>query len=294
MSNARYKSCYVAAPAGMPLPGLFGILDKLAVTHNEFSLAESSSDALNQVFAESDFVLGYLPAETELSSTYFELGYAAALGKPLFLIVEHGADFPVYLRQFPYVLGKQDEPSILSMHMQAFLKHFRPQQKGVEKSEQKRPPNLTKEREIYESLLKSGGMGRSAYFEQLLWDVLNKSGFTAASVSVDEQFEIAMWIDGLEPIVSNPILIKGIWSLQNVHENTITGFQEQIEKCRAQFGIIVYFVTNTLKKTESHRSWPPILVLSLGELIDLVASRKLASEIVSYRNDVVHGRSQDF
>lgn len=74
------------------------------------------SDALRSV----DFVCAVLGAGESNANVFFELGVAAGLGRPIF-VISSASLLPVSLQAFPVVRAKPDDLEAIAFHLRAFL-----------------------------------------------------------------------------------------------------------------------------------------------------------------------------
>lgn len=291
--NIKYKSCYVISPPGKHIPNLKRNLVKLGIRTLEpiFTFGENIAEELQKTIRKADFVIGYISKDGFAEDSCFEMGVAVACGKPLFIISEPQANQPQFLKRFPYVITDFQNSEIFDFHLKAFLSHFKDKMKvEMNKSQQ---IDLTDERQKFSKLLSENRTGSTFIeFEKLVQSIVSYAGVTEGlevSQHGDQFYDIALWIDEIEPIVANPILIEVKFSQKNLRKEFFERFHNQLLKSGSHFGIIVVPSLEQYSSLMPSPSWPAILLISIEELIELVEKRQLSKRIISYRNQISHG-----
>lgn len=127
--------------------------------------------------------------------------------------------------------------------------------------------------------------------EDLIAEIFQAMGSqTSEPLASDEGFDLAVWINEVEPVIPNPLLVETRWHIRGGAEQRKleTQFQRQLSKVRSFLGIIVYLHHDSIRKVENTTSWPLIVYLHVDELIDLAESGQLAKKLISERNAHVH------
>lgn len=297
MRKLRFKTCFISAPAGADTSVLRTALDELSIRWFDVVSTRpghSLRDTLELAIARSDFVCAVIPANCELQNTFFELGIALGKGRPLLLFVEKGVILPSTIQELQYALVESWAPEAIKLHLRAFLEHARlipsstrPRLKGLKKIDSRQAL-----RELKSFEADAGVNYRGTAFENFVSNLFAKSGAIVSLHPPDDRgTDLALWIDELEPVISNPLLVETKWGQINIGNLMAaeTQLRSYLGKAPARVGLVVYY--DILKRSYPPvvAEWPLVIRLSIEELIQLLAEGQFVSRIREWRNQVAHG-----
>lgn len=129
--------------------------------------------------------------------------------------------------------------------------------------------------------------------ELLIAKVFERIGSQTSEPGESEyRFDLAVWIDEIEPLIPNPILVEIKWRIGSGSEQLSleSKFQRQLSKVHALLGLIVYLESDSSRDMTSTLSWPLVIYLQADELINLAETGRLARKIMDERNARAHLR----
>jgi hypothetical protein len=118
--------CYLSVPAKTSAASLRHVLSGLSVHVDPADRippsGESLPGAISRRLQRADFVCAVLPRDAVAAgNVLFELGIAAGLGRPVFIISEKGSVIPVGLQAYPFVEADLGDTDAIRFHLQVFL-----------------------------------------------------------------------------------------------------------------------------------------------------------------------------
>jgi hypothetical protein len=268
-------------------------VDELAVS------AASLLDIVQEAIDRSDIVVVVLPGQAPRENVIFELGFALACKKPILVIAEEKAVLPDVAGGIPYLRAdlKNAEairfglahflaaPIFKSTTRQTFPKQTRPLgQKADEYLEKLR--ELPKETRV-----------ASSHLEDLIADAIRASGVRATAQRErvgNEEIDIAVWSDDLEPWVGNPLLIEvkaGLLRGKGDLDSIRYRFHKAYGQGRPGWGLVIYRqAASDADLARVRHLEPTILFTSAKDFLEALRDSSFGELIIRMRNDRMHGR----
>lgn len=123
------KSCLISAPLGAELGLLPTVLERAGVdwqwARTDLGANERLPGDLRRIVRGVDFVVGVIFGRPEDSNTFFELGIAVGIGKPMLLVIASGASLPVSLESAPYLRASLQDEKALALHLDLLFRTMR-------------------------------------------------------------------------------------------------------------------------------------------------------------------------
>jgi len=294
--------CYISSDSSYDLSRLENILFKLGVeTHNfyDFSVGSSFSDLIKRKIRESDFIVALITQKNQ--NVLFELGVAEALGKPIFLLVEHDIKLPFFLEgKMHYHLDWSKNTQLLELSLKNYIldisNHYTRYKKRVFDNQS---TNLSID-DTNESLIKLRQL-RDGNFKVVdliniimkVFKKLNVQAVSEMALGDRARVDIAITNDRLSMYFGNPILfeVKSGRLNQNTIENAQYQLQNYLSKTEANFGILLYFDKNDTRFGAEFYRVPNILMFDIEDFIQGISSDGFEKFLIKARNEYVHGLS---
>jgi hypothetical protein len=218
-----------------------------------------------------DFVIAAVGSKA--SNVFFELGLAAAIHKPVLLLVERETSIPTFVPHTTFVISDLKDSKILRLAVKRFLTEV------DERSPRNRPrvhveldPEVN--RESIERIVKELRKGRDSLsgsaIERLTADLL----WTATSTTVEEQrpgtdrgVDFALWNDALQASLGSPLLVEvkaGNISPQRFRE-TYNQLAQQVLRLGAAAEILLYLDRDARRFGKPEKWVPSFLAFDLEE-----------------------------
>jgi hypothetical protein len=207
---ARVPTCFVSAPPGIELATLSRVLQDKHVRLLRVP-AGSATDQVTSALAEADFVIAVLNPGQSNANAYFEVGYAAALGKRVLLIAPPELDaIPADLEGLLQLRTNLENLEALEFALDQLLAapHSTPTSAGA-------PPNTDVPigplaDRLLEQLDDLGASITEERLEKLIETALRASGL-AAIVRADQPnrgVNFSVWSDSLVREGGAPLLVE--------------------------------------------------------------------------------------
>ncbi len=153
----------------------------------------------------------YLKGVVLIQTYIFELGLAAGLRKPIVVLAELDAIVPLDLKSLLVVHMSIDDAVSIDTAIDSLLQHVT---RGTPKP-QSIPRNLeaTIDRDAafkrLATLSGSSAAQRGIAYETFVRDLFEEANITVSQPSrMDTGADLAIWLNGIEPVIGNPILVE--------------------------------------------------------------------------------------
>jgi hypothetical protein len=295
---ATRRKCFISAPFGTDTSQLieaFRRRDVECLRLDNLKPGAAVIDTLQKLVHDVTFVCGVFKGPSPNPNVLFELGLAAGLQKPIVVLSELDANVPLDLKSLLVVHISIDDAASIDTAIDSLLQHVTrgtPKQKSI-------PRNLeaTIDRDAalkrLAALSGSAAAQRGIAYETFVRDLFEEANITVSQPSrMDTGADLAIWLNGIEPVIGNPILVEvkgGEATSQRQHEAE-TKLLQSLGKVAAPAGMIIW-VGESSRPRKTATNLPIVFTFSIVELIDLLATRRLAPELVQRRNRAVHGFS---
>lgn len=294
--------CYISSDSSADLSKIENILFKLGVeSHNfyDFSIGSSFSDLIKRKIRESDFILGLITQNNQ--NVFFELGVAEALGKPIFLLVEHDIKLPFFLEgNIFYQLDWSKNTQLLELSLKNYIqdisnRYTRYNKRKIESEISNLSIADTNESLIELKQLRSGDFRETDLIDLIMrvFKKLNVQAVSEMSLGDRARIDIAITNERLSTYLGNPILfeVKSGQINPNIIEKSQYQLQNYLNKTEASFGILLYFDKNDRRFGKEFYRVPNILMFDIEDFVQGISSEGLENFLIKARNEYVHGLS---
>ncbi len=279
---------YVSAPSDLDLrPLLDGLKRRGAdpyVLSDVAPLGADIAQSLRFAISRADRVLVVLTDKPALNPA-LEAGIALALGKPLLIIAAPGSSIPSDLKGQLIAQARSDDLDAINYaldHAEA------PAAPSADRRSVPRPTGRPLGRDRTNQLLATLDLTGEYPTEQSAIAVILEAIEASRGVGVvsaDSGFDLGVWSDDLDAIGGNPLLVE-------IKRSLTRGAVDQVLRAldahpTARLALLVY--TEPSPQAELARSRFPVLVISLQQLLDRMASASFAEVVRDLRNRIVHG-----
>lgn len=288
---SHIHTCFITAPAGSNLDFLIASLRRRNVNvvgPENLAIGDQFSTGLLKLLTDADLVIGVLTRERRSEWTLFELGQAWALGKRILLFAPPDAThLPSTLRRFVTVRANLSNREAIEFALDQLL--AAPEPTGaVITTKQKRSSagtSLSTDRYEASSLANLSGVE----LEKLVANALRESGVDAliSAPGPDQGADIAVWSDGLQPYVGNPLLleIKSKLSTPQMASKAAHQLAKSVAAGGGLWGLLLYG-----GDSQDIKNLPPnILALNIQILFRRLKKESFEDIVRDLRNRRVHG-----
>jgi len=297
-NRKELRSCYISASANLNIRPLMDLLRNKGIDSFDAFSAPHMDRVLPSVEKEirnSDFLIAVVNLGAPKPNVFYEIGFARAVKKPIFLIVEGVSMIPTLFKDLVYVKAKVDDVSAINYVLSQFLAQQKYSvRRGLKTIEPpKAKPDIKFERRDLEGIVKQGREVDLANFVAKL--LKSKGVILDRSFGVREEgSDMSLWIDSLEYSIGNPILVE--IKIGNLSNTSLAKTEEQLRKyiktSNASAGLIIYADRRGKLFRPSRFKLPLVIRLSFEELIDRLAKQPIDRIILSERNRIAHLESR--
>lgn len=289
------KTCFISAPVNFDLSKLRQLLTTKrikAFLPFEFPVAgKDFQEQISIVIQKADFCIGLLVEDQSQANVFFELGVASAMRKPILLVQEKQVTLPINLWGFP--VARYDPPDFTGLSF--FLDQFLHKATPVRQKPASLP--LTKAlsgraQQLTTHLESLGVRATHAEIQNILDIAFQESGIriSAEPKHGDRRYDSAIWVEELDDLVGNPLLIEVKTRLSVIDAERIrAGFASSYGKAIGRALVVVYSDGPETALSEKSCGVPLVLFVSVRRLLAALGARSFGSFIRSERNRLVHG-----
>jgi nucleoside 2-deoxyribosyltransferase len=229
------KTCFISAPVNADISKLRRLLEHRGVqVLLPFELEITGTTVREQIekaINRASFCIAIIAAPPSANVLY-EVGFAAAKAKPTLLILDTMADVPQFLADLTSVKARPSQIESISYVLDTFLDKLRasvPKRGSLVKTKM----ISQRSKEMVEFLKGLGERATTGELENIVKRVLSDSGvrIVVPGRSADQGHDMAAWVDELEPVIGNPLLIQVKHKLtppagRHLRDKLLTRFRE--------------------------------------------------------------------
>lgn len=319
MPQKKLKSCFIVAPTNLNIDPLRNLLKNRQINVLDISNIELSKInftlSIEKVIRKADFICVIITKQY-MPNIFYEFGLARGAKKPIFLIYE---DEQLPISNFfniTYVRASINDTEAISINLDIFLSNYRKRseyyypgkkyQKKLNfiKSNQERSlffypsKEYVKKLKDISSIQKELEILRSNGYEKDLEDFMEKIFkqfddvivVKKKSYSKEEAADFSLWIDGLESIIGNPVLVE--IKMGNITKSNLIKTENQIRdyliKIKAPLGLIIYLDRRKKHFKNPKIKYPLVIWFELHNLISSLSTNSLTKVIANQRNKLIH------
>jgi hypothetical protein len=287
-------SCFISFGAGVDIEPLRETLRELGASTTVLEhFADVGRPAFESAAAgiwQADLVIGVLSGSSADASVWFELGYARGIGKLVMLVGGDPKSAPFDVRGLVQVPAGVDNTEALRFTLEQVLA-APPGPTGPQG-----PLSFTDRAAVPRPLPPpagpSGPAGAGGMFEQDIARALSASGVRAVSQAENRDIgaDFAIWIDQLEAITGNPILIEAKLNISSrgAAQKVAGQVIRYLERSAARMVLVVFQAGAQAQELNSHIGNPLVIFVDFATFNAAAQSGHLPTLIASLRSEIVH------
>jgi hypothetical protein len=307
------RSCFVIASAGVELENFLGLLrsegfDPFFISDFLKSKKASSLD-VRLAFKAADFAIAFIFSGKPIENVYFEIGVALGSGRPVIVFAEPDSDVPdffgtVEINHAPL----QDWPALIPSIKQFLGKKLEGQNFGIDagpriesaakQAVSDRPvPSQKKERirkaaQEFRNVIQGRELGLSEKnLESSLIKLFQDCGILVAKREggIEKKNiqapDLALWLNGVEKEIGNPIAIELKSNLQSENINSaVVQLSNSLRSVNANAGILLHTNAGLRPRSVVLQTSPLVFIFSIDEIVRLLENGKLNAELKRTKN----------
>ncbi len=294
----RWRSCFISASPRADLSVLGGLLRDRGIKPIVASELPPRSASLHTLVTnaiiDSDFFIAVLGSERTEPSTYYELGFANGVGKPVLVLVPAHFKRPSedLLGGTNLIADPTDRQAIGFVLDQVMA--VRDFKSGRPKETLKVSKPLGDAADRYLSRIESLGAEISEI--AILDSVRSAIEESGISVTSEARFDtarvdLAIWSDELTPWVGNPFLIEIKRNLQSGSDllRVFEQVNSYLEKGNARWALVLYTQGTPRLSEVPELALSTVLFLSLREFFESLKTLSFGQIVRELRNERAHG-----
>jgi len=253
---------------------------------------------ISRQIKDSDFVIAVFDNSTNVS---FEIGLAMGAKKPVFVITQHKNEtgIPNFLSLITYTIATSTDYEKIKYNFDIFFNNLSTKKERIATDTIERKAKTRKgykgkklTNEFVQSVSDIDKI-RGIEFEELvgsLFKELNLKTFAQNRIKEkDFQADYSLWIDELNSIVGNPIIVETKASSDHrILNESINILSNYLKKYNSKTGLLIY--NNPLGKQYNDLfSYSPLIIsISIQELLQQLTEKTLPEIVLQLRNKAIH------
>jgi nucleoside 2-deoxyribosyltransferase len=290
------RTCFISAPVNLDLSTLKSVLDAKGIrTILPFELEITGANFREQIekaIRKADLFIAVLTSPADSANVFFELGYGWARHKRVLIVQSGSFSVPQNLSEFPILKVNVTDRRKLSAVLDDFLAQQRRSKSPVEKDGTKTKALSARARQLIQHLKNLEKRATHQELENILTSAFRESGIQALTETPprDRGYDFALWLDELEHLVGNPILVEVKLRLSKA--SAISLKNQFLQRGDVEVGkalLVVYLDGPEAQISSVNSGAPLVLFISVGRLLSELEQNSLGKFIRSERNRLVHG-----
>lgn len=290
----KLKRCFISASADLDIKPLLRFLRQKRIdAYDAFSIsyADTMMPLVEKEISNSDFMIAVVSLKASSPNVFYEIGFARAAKKPIFLIIQDEGLVPTLLKDLAYVRAAVNDLEVIDYVLAKFLSKHKHRIKRRPKIVEfpKAKPHLKPLESDFESLLRQGTeMDIISHVANLL-----KSEGVVLNLSQgpkDKGSDMSLWIDSLESSLGNPILVEV--KTGRLSDSALARAEHQlrrsIQNTNASAGLLVYADRRGRHFKPSKFKLPLVIRLDLRDLVEKLSEHPIDYILLSERNRIAH------
>jgi hypothetical protein len=243
-------------------------------------LGASLSDSLIEAISSADVVVALLEDAPRSANTFYELGLAKGLGKPVMIVASESAEVPSDISSLLLVRSEPDNAEAIALAIEHLSRY-----KGPDEASERAGAGTDQPIGAYAQVLveQYSPMLAEAQQLELLRRAIEASG-ALASVS-DREFDIGVWSDDLDAIGANPLLVI---LRQELDEHSVRQCMASLHRTPGAHAGLIVSSAELPEVPTPGLNWP-VLAISLSALLVALGDHSFAEIVRDLRNRSVHG-----
>lgn len=298
--HSRLQTCFIASSSDANLNVIKALLEKRGirpfVASEQMPTSASLLEQVNNAISKADLIIAILDPEQSNANTYYELGYAHALGKKILILAPPELkNIPTDIAGLLYLRTNVENSDAINFALDQALA----------------VPESTKHKHSW-PILKSQPIGQLADalieklallsdqvterdIQQIVMSALEASGISVAISSSPHEIgaDLAIWDDELDPWIGNPFLIEIKNRLTNPTHVTelLNQISIYLQKSNSRSALVIYYnglppqVFDSQPTVSSH-----IFFLDVRQLLEGLRDHSFSDIIRNLRNRRAHQR----
>lgn len=299
-SKTRRKlTCFISATPDADLGPVKDLLRQRGIEHRAlFELPARGLtifEKLTEAISKADLFIAILASEESNANICFELGFAYALKKPVLIVASPGLkNLPVDIQHMFYIRADTQNHEAISFALDQVLAAPKEVKRRKQEAQKKTRPIGAQANELIGKLDSLGQGATHRDLEEIVKAALQSSGVSvvAHSKEPDTTADFAVWVDEIESVVGNPLIIEIKKRIADPAQSIDIRNQMltylAASNCRA--ALVLYMEGEVPSWTYQSLSLPSVYFFQIGEFLAKLRNKSFGETIRDLRNAIVHRR----
>jgi hypothetical protein len=310
-------ACFISFGAGVDIEPLRETLRELGasttILEHSADVGRSAFESVAAAIWQANLVIGVLSGSSADANVWFELGYARGIGKLVMLIGGDPKSAPFDVRGLVHVPAGVENAEALRFTLEQVLAappgatgpqapltfpggtlSSRPSGAAAPGATGPQGPLTFPGGTLSPRppVAFTGARGAGAAFEQDIAQALSFAGVRTVSQTEGHDIgaDFAVWMDQLEPITGNPILIEAKLNIpgREAAQEVASQVIRYLERSAARVVLVVFQTGAKAPDLNSYVRSPLVIFVDFDTFSSAAQSGRLPALITSLRNDIVH------
>jgi nucleoside 2-deoxyribosyltransferase len=291
--GSALRRVFVSAPAETDVSPLIEALERRSAQPYVLSdvalLGANILDNLQEAIRRADLVVVVLVGAASSLNSAFEAGWAVASGKTVVVVADPEVQLPVDFANLLTVRARVDDISAITFALdQAEGRDTATSHSAAAVSKALGP----RADELIDRAARLMTTARPAERGQAVVEILTEALESSGALPVeatrrDDWFDMAVWLDDLDGIAANPLLIEVKIKFDLSAVRQALAALTAVPNARA--ALIVYLESTSASRAVLQEAHFPVLAISLSDLLERMKTTSFGEVVRYLRNRSVHG-----
>ena len=289
------RTCFISAPVNVDLSVLRAVLRskgiKVVLPFECEITDETFGEQIAKAICQADILIAVMTDEKRNPNVFFELGYAWAKRKRVVIIQSRDVDLPAYLSGLPMLRVEPNDRQKLEPLLEQFLNQQKPARSREQQLDKTKPLSL-RAKDLTEHLKRLGDQATHKECDNILLTAFRESGIQtiAEPRSQDRRYDFALWLDELQYVVGNPVLVELKTRITRASAKAVKRqFLDRLDQGVGKALLVVFLDGPEVPVCAESIGSPLVLFMPMARFISELEQKSLGDFVRAERNKLAHG-----
>ncbi|MFC6039555.1 hypothetical protein ACFPYN_08985 [Paenisporosarcina macmurdoensis] len=256
----------------------------------DLPISDVIHEELELKISRSDFVIASI--HNLSPNTFYEIGIARGLNKPIFIIVsENISHVPSFISDYLYVKTDSNNFEVIIFPLIQFIKNLPKRKKKKESKISRKNIELPNSWDFNLSMLRSVGNEREV--ENFLFKIFNIMNPVSKNALHDKGVDFVLWLDQSTTILGNALFVE--LKMGNINTQILNQgekkLKDMLQNSNNNAGLLLYLDKEGKRFPLGESLNPLIIRMDIEDFLSEINKKKSLIDVIhGCRNNMAHGK----